>query len=282
MKFVHRLKGNVAQAVFQALLQDCGYEVVPFGVEQVIREIAPISRANYERLGLMETLLSDLPDFFVSNLAREGRRLVESLDATRTIAEEATTLVRNGKVDAAIAKLNKVISRVGSQPNSLSHWLVEVKYRKDWNKTVRSDLKRLLLPQALGWSPLWFVLFLGADSVGKPRVRVAQLVSVSKGQVTNVIGENGAAGTRSGGENSKGIEKKEGNAWKYINAKYDLMVVKSAGPDVNWDSVDFDKDFGNLQEVFREVGGRQANDGTITTALIVIQGLTQLDRKKVS
>ncbi|WP_442854741.1 hypothetical protein [Fischerella sp. PCC 9605] len=42
-------------------------------------------------------------------------------------------------------------------------WLVEVKYRKRWNKSVKQDLGQQIREQVKIWQPLYLVVFLGSS-----------------------------------------------------------------------------------------------------------------------
>src|SRR5688572_19535038 len=41
------------------------------------------------------------------------------------------------------------------------HWLVEVKYRKQWDKQTRESLGKEMLKQVAQWQPILLVVFLG-------------------------------------------------------------------------------------------------------------------------
>jgi len=47
MDFENRLKRELSQGAFKCLLEDCGYRVVPLGIEAVIREIASLDKEAY-------------------------------------------------------------------------------------------------------------------------------------------------------------------------------------------------------------------------------------------
>ena len=65
MEFRNRLKGNVAQTLFETLLGDVNYRIVPLGIEEIIREVRNLDSKAYINLGLSQTLRK-LPDFFVA------------------------------------------------------------------------------------------------------------------------------------------------------------------------------------------------------------------------
>lgn len=112
MNFDNRLKGSTTQNLLETLLKDAGYNVVPLGIEEVIREAQGLSAEEYSNLNLSPTLRK-LPDFFVAS--KEFK----------------------------------------------SNFLVEVKYRKSWNLSIRSELEKMLLDQVKQWEPVYLVLFLG-------------------------------------------------------------------------------------------------------------------------
>jgi hypothetical protein len=57
------LAGHVVASVFEVLLVDAGYEVVPTGVERIVRELRAVSREAYR--DLVHPRLRSVPDFFV-------------------------------------------------------------------------------------------------------------------------------------------------------------------------------------------------------------------------
>jgi hypothetical protein len=65
MSFDSRLKGKITQGLFQTLLEDVKYRIVPLGIEEVIREVQAIEPAEYGKLEL-STTLRRLPDFFIA------------------------------------------------------------------------------------------------------------------------------------------------------------------------------------------------------------------------
>ena len=65
MPFSNRLKGTVTQALLRAVLQDCGYRIVPLGIEEVLREITVLQKEEYNALNL-PPMFRHLPDFFVA------------------------------------------------------------------------------------------------------------------------------------------------------------------------------------------------------------------------
>lgn len=65
MNFNNRIKGSVTQGIIEVLLKDAGYNIVPLGIEEIIRELQLLTPIQYTSLNLSNTLRS-LPDFFVS------------------------------------------------------------------------------------------------------------------------------------------------------------------------------------------------------------------------
>jgi hypothetical protein len=74
--FRNRLKGNLAQSLFETLLEDVKYRIVPLGIEEVIREVITLDQRQYSELGLSNTLRR-LPDFFVAKPEFDKTMLVE-------------------------------------------------------------------------------------------------------------------------------------------------------------------------------------------------------------
>ncbi|MBA4796363.1 MAG: hypothetical protein H2043_03100 [Rhizobiales bacterium] len=71
-----RLKGSLAQAVVKAAFSHFEYRVVPFGIEETVREVASLSLKKYEELALPKTL-RQTPDFIVASLDMSRAHLVE-------------------------------------------------------------------------------------------------------------------------------------------------------------------------------------------------------------
>lgn len=76
MKFENRVKGGVTQTLLKCLLDDAGYRVVPFGIEEAVRELVCLSREEYQTLDLPH-VLRKMPDFFVTDKAMKKAWLVE-------------------------------------------------------------------------------------------------------------------------------------------------------------------------------------------------------------
>lgn len=66
MAIEHALHGHLVATVFEVILTDAGYHVIPTGIEQNIRELRPLEVDGY--LALAPTRLRSVPDFFVLDL----------------------------------------------------------------------------------------------------------------------------------------------------------------------------------------------------------------------
>jgi hypothetical protein len=76
MQFANRIKGSVTQSLLRALLEDSGYRIVPFGIEEVWRELSLLSESEYLALRL-PIKLRQLQDFFVASQSFKRTWLVE-------------------------------------------------------------------------------------------------------------------------------------------------------------------------------------------------------------
>jgi len=76
MDFENRLKRELSQGVFKCLLEDCGYRVVPLGIEAVIREIACLDKEAYKYLDFSDAVRF-LPDFCVLDQSQKHKFIVE-------------------------------------------------------------------------------------------------------------------------------------------------------------------------------------------------------------
>jgi hypothetical protein len=79
MSFESDVKGRSSEALFCALLQNCGYRVIPLGVEHSVRELTELARTNRPAHRAVPQSLRHLPDFLVLDLAPErlAARVVE-------------------------------------------------------------------------------------------------------------------------------------------------------------------------------------------------------------
>ncbi|MGH7908586.1 MAG: hypothetical protein ACRENW_01905 [Thermodesulfobacteriota bacterium] len=77
MEMENALKGHTICSIFETLLVDAGYHVVPFGIERVIREVRPLHAKDY--LSVMESWqnLRLMPDLFVLDLEKKKGWLTE-------------------------------------------------------------------------------------------------------------------------------------------------------------------------------------------------------------
>jgi len=57
------LRGHLVATVFEVILTDAGYDVIPTGIERNIRELRPLEVDRY--LDLAPSRLRFIPDFFV-------------------------------------------------------------------------------------------------------------------------------------------------------------------------------------------------------------------------
>ncbi len=69
------LQGHLTAAVFEVLLVDAGYHVVPLGIERSARELRAVDAAAYAEL--VHPRLRSIPDLFVLDLAARRSWLTE-------------------------------------------------------------------------------------------------------------------------------------------------------------------------------------------------------------
>lgn len=69
------LPGHLVAAVFEVLLVDAGYQVIPTGIERSVREVRAIDLATYRELA--HPRLRSAPDFFVLDLEARQSWLTE-------------------------------------------------------------------------------------------------------------------------------------------------------------------------------------------------------------
>jgi hypothetical protein len=75
MDIENALAGHLVASVFEVLLVDAGYEVVPTGVERTIRELRAVTREAYR--DLVHPRLRWVPDFFVLDVEEQESWLTE-------------------------------------------------------------------------------------------------------------------------------------------------------------------------------------------------------------
>lgn len=75
MDIEHALPGHLVAAVFEILLIDAGYQVVPIGIERSVRELRIVDRDIYR--SLVHPKLRSVPDFFVLDVERREGWLTE-------------------------------------------------------------------------------------------------------------------------------------------------------------------------------------------------------------
>lgn len=75
--FKRFLKGHITASIIKTLLSDAGYQVIPFGVENVLRELSYLNADEY--IGVAEHLetVRFMPDFFVLDAESNTGKLVE-------------------------------------------------------------------------------------------------------------------------------------------------------------------------------------------------------------
>lgn len=66
MDLDNALHGHVVAAIFEVLLVDAGYDVIPLGVERSVRELRAVDGERYR--GLIHPRLRSIPDFFVLDI----------------------------------------------------------------------------------------------------------------------------------------------------------------------------------------------------------------------
>ncbi len=76
MDFENRLKRELSQGVLKCILEDCGYRVIPLGIEAVIREIACLDKEAYKNLDFSDAVRF-LPDFCILDQNQKHKFIVE-------------------------------------------------------------------------------------------------------------------------------------------------------------------------------------------------------------
>src|SRR3989304_2978178 len=80
MDFENRLKRELSQGVFKCLLEDCGYRVIPLGIEAVIREIACLNKEAYKNLDFSDAVrflpASEKSKFLYASLFKQAISLI--------------------------------------------------------------------------------------------------------------------------------------------------------------------------------------------------------------
>ena len=75
MDLDNALRGHVVAAIFEVLLVDAGYQIVPLGVERSVRELRAVGQEKY--LKLIHPRLRCIPDFFILDIEAGGSWLTE-------------------------------------------------------------------------------------------------------------------------------------------------------------------------------------------------------------
>jgi len=76
MDFENRLKRELSQGVLKCLLEDCGYRVIPLGIEAVIKDIACLEKEAYKNLDFSDAVRF-LPDFCILDQNLKHKFIVE-------------------------------------------------------------------------------------------------------------------------------------------------------------------------------------------------------------
>ncbi len=76
MKFDDRIKRELTEGVFRALMEDAGYRVIDTGIEKVLRELCCLRKDEYEALQ-MPSNIRFLPDFTVLDRQQTERFFVD-------------------------------------------------------------------------------------------------------------------------------------------------------------------------------------------------------------
>lgn len=130
-------------------------------------------------------------------------------------------------------------------------WLVEVKYRKEWNDRTRTKLGKDIYEQVKSWSPLFLIIFLGTST--KPN------------------NENPA--------NSIGVIKLEYDNGKIVH-KWEKRkpLTKNEVPEIvttDWDDISWGN-FSRFQDIFLDVSTRWESQ-TILQAFNILKSLKAID-----
>jgi hypothetical protein len=76
MEFDNWIKMEMTEGIVRALLDDAGYRVIEYGVEKTARQVTPMTRVEYLRLCLPDSV-SKTPDLLVLDRTQTAWRLVE-------------------------------------------------------------------------------------------------------------------------------------------------------------------------------------------------------------
>ncbi|WP_156465681.1 hypothetical protein [Methylobacterium sp. Leaf106] len=76
MKIESRLKGSLAQAVVKAVFSHWRYRVIPFGIEETLREVVTLDKEKYKELRLPK-IIRTMPDYIIASMDMNSVHLVE-------------------------------------------------------------------------------------------------------------------------------------------------------------------------------------------------------------
>lgn len=189
--------------------------------------------------GLLETLLEDVKYRIVPLGIEEVVREVKSIDPE--------SYLRMG--------LSKTLRRLPdffvALPDLSQSWLVEVKYRKQWNERTRDALGADIREQIEQWQPVHLVIFLGesARTYDTPSSRLGVCKLVCRDDQLGVLRK-----VREGGLIDRGRWVEQFDPWNTVT----------------WDSMS------RFQDVFPGVSGRY-EESTLTKAVSVMTSLSELD-----
>jgi hypothetical protein len=119
MDFENRLKRELSQGVFKCLLEDCGYRVVPLGIEAVIREIANLDKETYKNLDFSDAVRF-LPDFCILDQNLKHKFIVEvkyRWDWDGNILKEVSNQVKMFKDIILVVFIGNPPDRYTKQPS---------------------------------------------------------------------------------------------------------------------------------------------------------------------
>ncbi len=128
-------------------------------------------------------------------------------------------------------------------------WLLEVKYRREWNEQARDGLKKAISKQVSVWQPLFLVVFLGA-SINPNNETPANSIGVMK-----VVKEDGQLFCS--WEKAKGFGKQP-------------EECRTPWNELEWNH------FSRIQDVFHGLSDRW-EDSTLIKSLGVLRSLKELD-----
>lgn len=136
MDFENRLKRELSQGVFKCLLEDCGYRVIPLGIEAVIREIACLDKEAYKNLDFSDAVRF-LPDFCIIDQNLKHKFIVEvkyRWDWDGNILKEVFNQVRMFKDIILVVFIGNPPDRYAKQPSPSTYVRCCKMYMNEQNK----------------------------------------------------------------------------------------------------------------------------------------------------